>query len=371
MAGKRVRCVCGTVFDPGKTAKCPACGTAYEAAPTVASPTSVAQPAPPKVQPEPRDHTPQPIPSGPALNRKLIVGIAAGVAALIVLALIVRLILGGADDDSGRAIADASHASVHGGASDTSGRSSEPPAPGIAGFVGTWKLLTAKMEPSQVVPGIPSVSVVLPQATVAAFTGAGAAATMTIDRDGMYAIDFDLSGEGQYAASITPYERHSGNSAAQGVITVTPRGMGIPDRARLHLSRVDQDIPHIGARQGDTSLLLTSANSSAQAFFGRAGGGGQAHSDIVGSWISNQVYVDSYMPYRVTWEIKDSGDYRIRFTRRETGMLDAGDGKYAFKRSVAMGPPQEGRYRFDGTDQVTFTEPRGSATWVRAKDVRR
>lgn len=134
------------------------------------------------------------------------------------------------------------------------------------------------------------------------------------------------------------------------------------------LKPISFDIPHLNVKAGDTqlSLLPTAGSRAATATWVRPGGSGQPDSSVVGTWSNERVFVDSNLHYRATLELRKSGEYSIRFARTERGLLDATDGNYEFKRDTAMGTPAKGQYTFDGPDRFTFTEPRGTATWVRA-----
>ncbi|MCG8403700.1 MAG: hypothetical protein MI923_00750 [Phycisphaerales bacterium] len=363
MAGKLVRCVCGTVFDPTKKRACPECGAEHEDKPTKA------------VEPQPKPETTlrreEPVRQDTTggfgtddisfltKHKTAVVG-AGGVVGLLLVALIMRSAFSASDSS------DTTAGASRGGSRSSSSGSQQ----GLTGFQGKWRLLTARMQPEPIIPGIPITGSVIKMSLHAAFTGPDANTTLTIDKGGSYAFEIDVSCEGQYTATITP-DRYDPTKRGRGVITLTPKGTAIQERADARLGAVETDMPHVNAKVGDTDMSMqdgTGNSNNTTVFWKRPGGSGQPHTSVVGTWSNELVFIDSYLPYRATLEFRDNGDYRLRFTRSESGMLDASDGKYQFKRSIAMGPPVEGRYEFDGPDRLTFTEPRGTATWVRAKD---
>lgn len=358
MAGKRVRCVCGTVFDPKKRRTCPECGVKYEAKPAKKDEPQPHPAPPPKPEEPVKQHTTAGFETDDIsflAKHKTAVAAAGGVVGLLLVALIMRSAFSASDSTEG--------SSRNGGRSSSGSQNT-------AGFQGKWRLLTARMQPEQIIPGIPITGSVIKMSLNAAFTGPDANTTLTIDKGGSYTLEIDVSCEGHYTATITP-NKYYPTTRGQGVITLTPKGTAIQERADARLGAIDTDMPHVNAKVGDTDLTMqegTGNSNNTTVFWKRPGGAGQPHTSIVGTWSNEKVFIDSYLPYRATLEFRDNGDYRLRFTRSESGMLDASDGKYQFKRSIAMGPPVEGRYEFDGPDRFTVTEPRGTATWVRAKD---
>lgn len=392
MAGKRIRCVCGTVFDPTAQPNCPACGTPYieAVAPTAQQPASPAERQATPARLTQRD-------SATGLNavqqdwlqrNKTPVSVAAGVVGLILFALILRDRDGGksAKSDSGEvnrgAVAQDTENDIPGDQApqDVSPAPSNvlpitpqrpPPAPvqhsDVPAFKGKWTLLTARMQPEAVIPGLPVTRSVLAHTVMTAFAGTGATSTLTITDAGSYQLDVDITGDGFYTANTKP-TKHLLSMAADGVLSFTPNGVDLSDRARATLRPVKFDMPQLDVKANDTelSLLPQGATGGAPSVWFRPGDSGREHGDILGTWSYPQVFVDSYLPYRGTLELQDGGNYRIRFTRTEQGMLSASGGEYEFKRSIAMGPPVQGRYAFDGPNRFTLTEPRGTATWVRA-----
>lgn len=391
MDGLRVRCVCGTVFNPAQDRACPGCGTLSDVKrEQVAKPDSQGTPAQNDCIPGDRVGGSGDAAVGFAKYKNLMLGIG-GVAVLIVAAMVVRSMgrPSNADDstDSGpsanrNALTSDDHSprsesrsSKNNGPAPTVARSvadrttTEVPA-GIAAFRGSWRLRDSNMQAEPVVPGIPISGTVISQTVAAAFNSADATAQLTVDERGSYSIDVGVTGDGFYLAELTP-NRWKPTERAEGVVTLTPNGLAVTDRADdSSVSMVESDMPHLNAKAGDTQLVLQRQGGSGftHAFFYRPGGSGQLHTSIVGAWTNQQVWVDSFIAYRATLEFRDDGSYRIRFTRSERGLLEVGDGKYEFKRSIAMGPPVQGRYEFDGPDRFTLIEPRGTVTWVRDRE---
>ncbi len=238
---------------------------------------------------------------------------------------------------------------------------------GVKPFVGKWRLVSSNMERQQVLPGPPIVAMTIPHTVNAAFDGPGAKSVMTIDAAGSYRADFDITGEGTYVANFTP-DRFN-KEAGKGTLTFTPKGKSMSDRTSASFDKVTADLPHTNAKKGDSELTLLPLGNSggATAFWVRSADGGQPKASVVGAWLNQKVYIDSYLPYHSTLELRADGKYRLNFTRVEKGMLDAANGKYHFRRAIAMGPPAQGSYRFDGPDRFTLTEPRGSTTWERVE----
>ena len=398
MAGKRIRCVCGTVFDPTANAACPACG----ASPTASSP---AQPAAESAGSASRSSVAADSASGGfnsnaasgalrgtsiAAKRGLI-QLIVGVALVFLLAWIVRAKFGGPPPGKGPAKSGAEavvrdeddpvrpgdaeedppagpESSNEPAVSPQPRRPAPSPAPAsdIAAFKGNWKLLAARMQPEAVIPGLPVTRSTLAHTVMTAFASAGAVSTMTITEAGTYVLDVDVAASGVYTSNLKA-AKHLLSMAADGVVTFTPAGVDVSDRVRATLRPVKFDMPQVDVKANDTELsfLPVGATGGAPSVWFRPGDSGREHGDILGTWSYQQVFVDSYLPYRGTLELQDNGNYRIRLMRSEQGMLVAAGGDYEFKRSINMGPPVQGRYEFDGPNRFTLTEPRGTATWVR------
>lgn len=405
MAKTRVRCVCGTVFDPTKKSACPACGTEYEAKPAVKTVESDPKPAPtPKREaPVHQDMATGFAPDDTSFvaKNKTAVTLAGVVAGLLLLALVVRLISGGPPstntvssldplsterrDDGESTLPSQAPSSITPSPSPSSPPSdssdsspafppqsvtpTEPPPPipqsDIPSFKGKWRLLTANMQPEQITAGMPATATTIGQSVNAAFAAPGAARTLTIDETGGYVLDIDVSGDGQYTTDLAP-ARNLHSVAAQGMLTLRPKN-GTPDRARAMLKPIRLDVPHLNVKAGDTQLLLqpSGRTGAANATWVRPAGSGQPDTSVIGTWMNERIFVDSNLPYRATLDLSNNGVYRIRFTRTERGLFSAAGGSYEFKREVAIGPPLKGRYRFEGLHRVTLTEPRGTATWIR------
>lgn len=328
--------------------------------------------------------------SAGSLNQKVLMKAAIATVAIILLAIVVRARFGGAPPSktpaksgNGAAVnrdgeSPESDVSPDGSTpgSDSTGvipevpqrRPAPTPAPAsdIAAFKGNWKLLTARMQPEAVIPGLPVARSTLAHTVMTAFASAGAVSTLTITDAGTYVLEVDVSAGGFYTSNTKP-TKHLLSMAADGALTLTPAGVEVSDRVRAMLKPVKFDMPQIEVKANDTelSLLPSGATGGAPSTWFRPGDSGREHGDILGTWSYPQVFVDSYLPYRGTLELQDNGNYRIRFTRTEQGMLVAAGGDYEFKRSINMGPPVQGRYEFDGPNRFTLTEPRGTATWVR------
>ena len=273
-------------------------------------------------------------------------------------------IIPGNTDDGSSSVPEAS---IEPAVSPPSSRRPAPaPASDISAFRGKWKLLIARMQPESVIPGLPVARSTLAHTVMSAFASAGAVSTLTVTDAGTYVLEVDVSSGGLYTANIKA-AKHLLSVAADGVLTLTPAGVEVSDRVRAMLKPVKFDMPQVDVKANDTelSLLPAGATGGAPSTWFRPGDGGREHGDILGTWSYPQVFVDSYIPYRGTLELEDNGNYRIRFTRTEQGMLVAAGGDYEFKRSINMGPPVQGRYEFDGPNRFTLTEPRGTATWVR------
>jgi len=398
MAGMRIRCVCGTVFDPTTRPQCPACGTPF-ASSTVPDASRQTSPTGRASQPEP-----EAIPSAgfgsPASQQGLLqrhatlISAIAGVAVLTLVALFIRDrfgpkpggstsgLKGGAvaqndatasrdplePDDS--AVVPPQSPDAPPGATPLP-VTPAPPAPrpsDLPAFKGNWKLLTARMKPESVIPGLPVTRSTLAQTVAAAFAGTGAVSTMTIHESGSYVLEVDVTGDGFVTSNITP-NKNLLSVAAQGVLTFSPSGVEVTDRVRAMLRPVKFDMPQMDVKANDTelSLLPMGGSGGATSVWFRPGDSGYEHGTVTGTWSYPQVFIDSYLPYRGTLELQDGGNYRIRFTRTEEGLLNAAGGDYEFKRSINMGPLVQGRYEFDGPNRFTLIEPRGTATWVRAE----
>jgi len=390
MTGKRFRCMCGTVYDPAQHSVCPACGTVIIKA-TDPPPTAA-----PRVDATPASSNPVPVPvidRGVSTEQRKSQGglarLAIGAVVIIGLAIGVRAKWGGAPPSKTAPPAGTGEVDKGGDErlqpDDPGSETSLPPEPGVnpeptprrpapapappsdvAAFKGKWKLLTARMQPEAVIPGLPVTRSILAHTVMTAFASAGAVSTLNITDAGTYVLEVDVKGDGFYTSNITP-DKHLLSVAAQGVLTLTPSGVDISDRARVMLKPVKFDMPQLDIKANDTelSLLPVGASGGAPSTWFRPGDSGREHGDILGAWSYPQVFVDSYMAYRGTLELQDGGNYKIRFTRSEQGMLIAAGGDYEFKRSINMGPPVQGRYEFDGPNRFTLTEPRGTATWVR------
>lgn len=425
MAGMRVRCVCGTVFDPAAVSACPACGAAYNAKTPVPSSEPVAFPSTTVRGAVERGAATM---DGGMTRRQsrfalMIVGAVAGV---LLLAFVIRGFIGGNDRakstkqsservamKDGAASGEAGDGATHGessrgdsshgdstngggsndareddgdGSGDTRGdvppsdeRSSPrgheqsdktPVVPAPASetrlFEGRWKLLASRMQPESVIPGMPATSSTIAQVVTAAFSASTPDATLTIDAHGGYALDIDVSGSGQYTANLSESPNLL-SVAAQGVLTMTPKGGVVSDRTRALLKPVRMDMPQLHAKADDTQLALTTSgesNGSPSNWF-RSSSEGEPHTSVIGEWFYEPVYVDSYVPYRGTLTLKENGDYEIRFVRKEEGIFKAAGGEYEFSRTAGSGRALTGEYAFDGPDRFTLTESRGTATWVR------
>lgn len=389
MAGARVRCRCGTVFDPSNGATCPACGASNDAKPAgpvlTAPATSAARDRRDAAQEDATAGFESADVSFPGKHRGLVM--AAGcVGAMLVVALLLRMMIGGSDAPKRADKVYDPKIALHNDDSDAPDIPREAPSPNgppgepirpaptkpgepvsdIPAFRGTWRLQSARMLPEPVIPGIPATTMTISRTVAAAFLGPDADATMTIDDNGGYVMDVDVKGEGQYTANVTT-DRNLLSVAAQGVLTLTPKRGIVSDRARVMLKPVKFDIPQVNARADDTELALppVMGETSATVTWFRSQDSGQPHTSIVGTWANERLYVDSYIPYRATLALQPNGDYRVRFTRSEQGQLSASGGDYEFRRPNGLGQPMRGRYAFEGNDRITFTELRGTATWVR------
>lgn len=398
MAGRRIRCVCGTVFDPSENAACPACGVTTTTASH--SPSAVESSSSSIHSGITRDSASSGFSAMGAAGaaqgtaataKKGPIQLLIGLAVVILLAWAIRAKFGGvppgkspAKSGTDAVVRGEDDPTLPGESNDGSSpapepsketpvsppprRPSPPPAPAseIAAFKGNWKLLTARMQPEAVIPGLPVTRSTLAHTVMTAFASAGAVSTMTITDAGTYVLEIDVSAGGFFTANMTP-AKHLLSMAADGVVTFTPNGVEVSDRVRAMLRPVKFDMPQVDVKANDTelSLLPQGATGGATSVWFRPGDSGREHGDILGTWSYAQVFVDSYLPYRGTLELQDGGNYRIRFTRTEQGMLVAAGGDYEFKRSINMGPPVQGRYEFDGPNRFTLTEPRGTATWVR------
>ncbi|MCG8403701.1 MAG: hypothetical protein MI923_00755 [Phycisphaerales bacterium] len=394
MAKTRVRCVCGTVFDPTKKSACPACGSAYEATPAAKTVEPEPKPAPtPKHEQTIRQDTATGFdPDGTSFveKHKKSLTLVGGVAGLLLLALIVRLISGGPpstktvsnpDAVSKRKYGSESTSRPHTPSSITPNPSPSdsslspqsviptepPPVPqsDIPSFKGKWSLLTANMQPERITSGIPASATTISRTVDAAFTGLGATRVLTIDEVGGYVLDVDVTGEGQYTTDLAPAENLY-SVTAQGTLTLRPKD-GSPDHVRAMLKPVRLDVPHLNVKAGDTQLVLQPVGRPgvANATWVRPAGSGQPDTSLVGTWLNERIFVDTNLPYRAALDLSSNDLYRMKFTRTERGRLIASGGSYEFKRDVAIGPPMRGRYTFEGLHRVTFTEPRGTATWIR------
>lgn len=374
MSVRRVRCVCGTVFDPSTLPACPECGAAH-----VRDAGMTTDPASDSMEPSVQDAGDDAgaATGGLAQRNRTLATLVVGVMGTMLLAIVLRSMLGGTDgSDAGPAAKDDVR-QVAGG--DASTPRSVPraslasptaePRTGIAAFEGKWRLASSSMQAEPVIPGIPVLGTAMGQTIGTAFKGPGATAVMTIDEGGSYVLEVDVLGDGYYKASITP-ERYPGTVVAKGDITLTPNGLSNSERAEVFLMPAKSDMPHVHAKRGDLTMSMQKAGGSgfSNIFWRRPGDSGLSDTSIVGTWVNEQLWVDSYLAYRATFELRDGGDFRIRFTRSERGMLMVNNGSYEFKRSIATGAPIQGRYVFDGADRFTLTEPRGTAIWVRDRE---
>ncbi len=374
MSVKRVRCVCGTVFDPSTLPACPECGAAHvrvAGTATESASDSIVQ----SVRDDRGD-------AGSAMGsfirrNRTLATLVVGVMGTMLLAIVLRPMFGGTE--ASNAGQEAEDDTRRGSARDTPtmgsvtraslASSTAKPRTGNAAFEGKWRLASSSMQAEPVIPGIPVLGTAMGRTIGTAFKGPGATAVMTIDNGGSYVLDVDVSGDGYYVASITP-ERYPGTVVAKGEITLTPNGLSNSERAEVFLMPAKSDMPHVHAKRGDLTMSMQKEGGSgfSNIFWRRPGDSGLPETSIVGAWVNEQLWVDSYLAYRATFELREGGDFRIRFTRSERGMLVVNDGSYEFKRSIAMGPPILGRYVFDGADRFTLTEPRGTAIWVRHRD---
>lgn len=402
MAGTRVRCVCGTVFDPSTKASCPACGTKYAAKRAVSSDhaaraTTSGGPTAPVQETVRRDGATGFGAGEPSFfeQHKTLVLMGGGAVGFLLLAFVIRLMLGGTDvpkgsermaagdapttvaptrDEGARpASSDRAPSSDPSPSSSVTPRPSENPAyvpptapSDLPSFQGEWRLLSSRMQPEPNIPGLRLTESVIGQAVTAAFIGPGATATMTIDEQGNYLMKVDVGGEGQYTSNLSAADNLLSVSA-QGVLTLSPKGALNSDRARAMLKPVRMDMPQVNAKSGDTQLALSPTDGAVGTNLTliRSADSFEPENSVVGKWSYVPVYVDSFMPYGVTLELLDQGDYRILFSRSEVGMLTAAGGNYELKRSIRMGPELKGRYEFEGPNRFTLSEPRGTATWVR------
>ncbi len=391
MAGARIRCRCGTVFDPSSGATCPACGASNDrkpAGPVLMEPsTFAAKDSGDAVQRDPTTGFGTSDSSFLEKHRGLVVS-AGCVGAILVVAILLRLMFGGSDAPKRADKVYDPNIALRNDDSDAPDIPRENPTPNgtpiepirpapkkrsepvsdIPAFRGTWQMQSARMLPEPVIPGIPATTMTISRIVAAAFLGPDANATLTVDDNGGYVIDVDVMGDGQYTANVTT-DRNLLSVAAQGVLTLTPKSGIVSDRARVMLKPVKFDIPQVNARADDTELALppVMGETSATVTWFRLKDSGQPHTSIVGTWTNERLYVDSYIPYRATLELQHNGDYRVRFMRTEQGKLAASGGDYEFRRPNGLGQPMRGRYAFEGNDRITFTELRGTATWVRVR----
>jgi hypothetical protein len=405
MAGTRVRCVCGTVFDPSELAACPACATVYSGKRVESSSNEVVTNSSATVSTSLGDDSNRRDGAAgfgggePSFfeKNKTLVTVGGCVGGFLMLALVVRLFFGGGDapmgsdpkatrvdpvvlvpegEDGERSVPSEQF---------PSSEDSPPPSPTVAprrsenpGFVppaapsdipsfrGTWRLATTRMQPEPNIPGLRATESVIGQAVTAAFIGPSATAIMTIDDTGAYRIDVDVSGDGQYTANLTGAENLYSVSA-QGMLTLSPKGALNSDRARALLKPVRMDMAQVNAKEGDTLLTLSPGErgGTTNVTLVRSADSFQPETTVVGDWRYYPIFVDSFISYQMTLELRDNGDYHIRFVRSEDGTLTAAGGDYEFKRSIRMGPQLKGRYEFEGANRFTLSEPRGTATWVR------
>jgi len=240
---------------------------------------------------------------------------------------------------------------------------------GLSPFIGTWRVESAKPPAAPIMGGLPVLNSIMPNTMTARLFNPKSSVVGTFDQDGRYTVEIEFVSDGRYLANLNPVQ-YSRPPEWSGIVTMTPTGAAVGDRVEARFGEVEKDVPHWHVKQGDTMLTLTPPGDGRHvATWVRPGGPNQRHDTIVGAWASNiPLWVDSYFPYDATLEFDGDGNFRLRLTRTETGMLEVEDGRYAFLCSVAMGPPAAGRYKFDGPNRVTFTEPRGAATWVRVEE---
>jgi hypothetical protein len=245
-----------------------------------------------------------------------------------------------------------------------------PQVPGMAGFVGTWRLVSAEMQPEQVVPGLPLLPGLMPATLAAAFRPGKPQVTLTVQDLGSYAIGVRAAAGGRYQAAVQP-ETQSRYIAARGTLTFDPAGGGgVPDRVSATFRVVEPGERVTQGEPGDTevSFLPAGATGGAALTWVRLRSAGQPPPSVVGTWTSHGLFLDSFIPYSAVLELAEDQGYLLTLQRAESGLLEAQDGRYAFRRSAAAGPPQAGTYRFDGGDKLTLVEPRGTTTWERVDE---
>lgn len=386
MAARRIRCVCGTVFDPGAYAICPACGNAPSTKPSEQSE--------PEATTHFREDTSFPkvtraasrtneVSEALLQDKKLLYRAVGVVVSVVLLALFVRYFFGGAP-----AVRTAAHAKV-----DTdsvqNGSSSPPPSPteqprttvtpekparveppppsDVPAFMGTWRRMRADMQAESVIPGMKATGTAIGGVITAAFAGPNHEQLLTVDSNGGYVLDVEVVGEGRFVAKLEE-ARNLLSVAAQGEIVFSPNGDVNPQATRALLKPVKFDIPHVNVKEDDTELALNPVGGrGGQPFtWFRRADSKIPHTSPLGVWEYAPVFVDSYMPYSATFDLIQGGTYRIHFSRAEDGMLVAAAGSFQMKRTIRMGPPVQGQFQFDGPDRFTLTESRGTSTWERS-----
>ncbi|MGA7790688.1 MAG: toll/interleukin-1 receptor domain-containing protein [Xanthobacteraceae bacterium] len=120
----------------------------------------------------------------------------------------------------------------------------------------------------------------------------------------------------------------------------------------------------LGGRVGDSAIAMTAPGTAQSVLLGTAQGQrGEAIGPLVGHWYTHTPANGLLGAVTTSLDITPAGHYRYQFDIAETGLWQAADGKWT--RMPEGGTPISGTYRFDNNNRVTCAAASGVATWSR------
>src|SRR5690606_25125383 len=138
---------------------------------------------------------------------------------------------------------------------------------GIKPLVGTWRVVSANMQPEQILPGPPMIMIGMPQVIAAAFKSDQTIVESTTNKYGQYTLTVRVIGEGKYTRNITP-DRFKPEERARGIVTMQPNDWQGSDRIEASLMVSDKAMPHVHVNKGDTTLyMMPPGNGAAVSMF--------------------------------------------------------------------------------------------------------
>ncbi len=187
------------------------------------------------------------------------------------------------------------------------------------------------------------------------------------------ALDFEDNDTGLYRARYVGEDQGQVTADGRGLtftsaVTGKLKGKGLLQRHRFRQAQDLLDSPVHSPRRlrswrpGLWQFMWVGRQDPAAAAYSVPG-------DIVGSWRNTFVSTPVGQIWSAEMTIDAAGHYTLRFTRNESGQFEASKGHWKRTPTISgvgvPGMPDQGSYKFQGRDLITYTSPLGSVTYRR------